>query len=234
MLWHVIDRVARAACLDAVIVATTTNGADAPIHALAAGMGVHSYAGSADDVLTRTIGAAQTVKAGTIVRITSDCPLIDPDVIDLVFARHQATGADYTANVARRTFPRGLDVEIIAADSLQAVGMQRDLEPRHREHVTPYLYEHPERFGVEHVGATGILRRPEYRLCVDTEADLRLVREVYRRFYRPGRIVDVRQAVEWLAENPVWATSNVEAERQHMARNRAEGIRQGILAEVEA
>ena len=228
MLFHVVDRVRQAACADEVIIATSDSETDQQIVSLARDLGVRSFAGSETDVLTRFVDAADMAKADIVIRVTGDCPLIDPAIIDETFDAHMDSGADYTGNAARRTLPRGLDVEIVSTEALRRV-LRIASEPRHREHVTSYIYENSQQFRIEHFEVEGHLRRPDIRLTVDTLEDLRLVREIYRRFHRPGQIMDVRGVIEWLDTHPSWAGINTQAEQEHLLRNERQGIRQVTL-----
>ena len=223
MLFHVVDRVRRATCVDEVIIATSDTDPDRQIVSFAQDIGVRTFAGSETDVLARFVGAATMANADLIVRVTGDCPLIDPFIIDETFKVHINGGADYTGNLARRTLPRGLDVEFVSKAALQQV-LRMGLEPHHREHVTPFIYENAELFRIEHFEVEGRLRRPDLRLCVDTEEDLVLVREIYRRFYKYGQIVDVRNVIDWLDSEAEWARVNAQAEAGHLSRNERDGV----------
>ena len=159
------------------MVATTTLAGDDPIVELGAQAGWLLSRGSEMDLLERYLEAARAHEAARVVRITSDCPLIDPDVIDEVVAALDAAGADYASNTLEpRTFPRGLDVEAMTMDALEAADRD-DLDPASREHATPYLYRHPERFRLAGVRLSEDLSA--HRWTVDTPEDYELVRRIY-------------------------------------------------------
>ncbi len=225
MLFHVVERLRQANSAGEVVVATTTSEADQEIVSFARDVGVKSFVGSEMDVLERFVLAAEVERADLVIRVTGDCPLIEPTIVDEMVHAHLASGADYTGNLARRTLPRGLDAEVVATQVLRRIH-RMDLEPRHREHVTPFIYENPASFRVHHFEVQGKLRRPELRLCVDTHEDLLLMREIYRRFYLPGQVVDISAVIRWLDVEPQWRHVNIDAEQEHMLRNAAEGIRQ--------
>ncbi len=146
MLGRQLDRLARSARIDRLVVATSDEAGDDPIWAFCAAEHIGCYRGPLADVLGRYVGAADAFgPAAHIVRLTADCPLTDPTVIDAVIARHLETGADYTSNVHERTFPDGLDVEIMTAATLARAGCEAH-EASEREHVTQYIYRHPEIF----------------------------------------------------------------------------------------
>jgi spore coat polysaccharide biosynthesis protein SpsF len=177
LLAHMVDRLRRARRLDAVVVATTEDPSSDPIEELADALGVGCFRGSEEDVLARVLGAARAHEAELIVETTGDCPLIDPAVVDLVIERFLDGGVDYCSNTLERTYPRGLDVQVFPAAVLAEVDRLTD-DPADREHVSLYIYEHPERYRLRNVRS----HRPEaahLRLTVDTPEDLALVRAVF-------------------------------------------------------
>ena len=177
VLTHVVRRVSRATRLDAVVVATTVAPADDPIAALAEANGWLLVRGSEEDLLARYLLAARAHGADRIVRITSDCPLVDPTLLDEVVATLEAAGADYASNtLPPRTYPRGLDVEAFTMDALEAADGLDD-DPASREHATPYLYRHPERFRL--VGVPGRADHSAHRWTLDTPEDYALIERLY-------------------------------------------------------
>lgn len=178
ILLHVIQRLKRAAQVGSLVVATSSVPADDAIAALAEQAGIGCFRGSEQDVLDRYVGAARWAGAQHIIRITADCPFVDPDIVDQVIGAHLHVGADYTSNTLQRTFPHGADVEIFTREALEEAGACAT-QPAEREHVTPFLWSRPERFKVHQVVAGSPLQHPEYRLTVDTEEDYMLTRAVY-------------------------------------------------------
>ena len=180
MLARVINRLHKAKSLDQIVVATSQLSADDEINEICQQRDWNCFRGSEDDVLDRYWGAAQQFKADVIVRITSDCPLIDASVVDRVvdcLATPQSI-VSYAANTLEpRTFPRGLDVEAFTFRALEEV-WQSDRNPASREHVTPYFYRHPEQFLLRTVQHEKDLSR--YRWTVDTNEDLEFVRRIYQ------------------------------------------------------
>lgn len=177
LLAHMVERLRRSRHIDRVVVATTEDPSSDPIEALARELGAGCFRGSEDDVLARVLGAARAHGAELIVETTGDCPLIDPGVVDLVIERFLDGGADYCSNTLERTYPRGMDVQVFPAAVLAEVAALTD-DPADREHVSLYIYEHPERYRVRSVRSD----RPEtgdWRLTVDTEEDYALVRAVF-------------------------------------------------------
>jgi spore coat polysaccharide biosynthesis protein SpsF len=129
--------------------------------------------------LDRYYGAANAYHADTIARITADCPLVDPALVDETMCVFQEQQADYASNSLRCTYPRGLDVEVFTLAAL-TLAWQNGLKPYEREHVTPYFYEHPELFRLASV--VGTSDYSHYRWTLDTAEDLKVLRAIYERF----------------------------------------------------
>lgn len=182
MLGRVLRRLSRAATLDAVVVATSDGPTDEAVAREAERWTRHpAFRGSEEDVLSRYLGAARRHDADAVVRITADCPLIDPALVDRTVGRFLDERPDYASNSLRRTYPRGLDVEVVDRRALEAAGAEAE-EDYERVHVTPFLYRHPERFSLLAVTAEGEEDHSHLRWTVDTAADLELVRRIYRHF----------------------------------------------------
>jgi len=201
MLAHLIERLQATRMLNGIVVATTHLPQDRPIVELAEQAGVMWYTGPEEDVLARYAGAAEMAGAEVVVRITSDCPLIDPVTVDEVVRFYLAYDYDYVGAGVGSGFPRGLDTEVFSRSALErAHELARDAASR--EHVTLYIYRHPELFRVASYPAPQNLRHPEWRLCVDEEDDFRLIEIICRRLYRPGSIIDIRDVVRLLEAEP--------------------------------
>lgn len=180
VLWHVINRLRRSTLLNQIAVVTTTDTKDDALEHFCRIEGVDCFRGSEDDVLDRYYRAAEQFRTDQIVRITSDCPLIDPEIVDLVIRKHLDSKSDYTSNTLERSFPRGMDTEIFTEKALKKAHREA-VEPPEREHVTPYFYRHPELFKLTALEADADCRKPELRLCVDVQEDLDLIRTVHRK-----------------------------------------------------
>ncbi len=204
MLARVVERTRRARSIERVIVATTVAPEDEPIVTLGRSRGWVVSRGSRDDVLDRYYQAAVAHGADPIVRITSDCPLIDPGVIDRVVGQ-LTDGVDYASNInPRRTFPRGLDVEVFTLAAL-STAWRDATDSSSREHVTPFLYRHPERFHVALLESD----RPEtgdHRWSVDTPEDYELMQRIYGHF--GNREFDWLEVLELLDRHPDWVELN--------------------------
>ena len=134
------------------------------------------FSGSEQDVLDRYYRAARANAAETVVRVTSDCPLIDPELVDETIRVFKDEHADYASNVFPRTYPRGLDTEVFTVAALDRAWREAR-EPHQREHVTPYLYEHPQIFRL--ASLSGDVDHSHYRWTLDTQEDLELLRAIY-------------------------------------------------------
>ena len=104
------------------------------------------------------------------------------------------------------------------------------LEPQHKEHVAPFLYENPDLFHLQLFIAKGILRRPDLRFTVDTVQDWELMSEIYRRFYIPGKIIEVKDVIRWIDNNPRWLGINNQSEEDQVSSNANQGIRQSKIS----
>ncbi len=206
MLARQIERLRRATTLDTLVVATSDDASDDPLATLCAAIGVPCHRGSLNDVLARFQGACAAFgPADHVVRLTGDCPLADPAVIDVVVRHHLASGADYTANAIQPTWPDGLDVEVMRSAVLQRAFVEARL-PSEREHVTPYIHKHPEWFRIEHVKGDRDLST--LRWTVDEPADLAFVSEVYAALYPKNPAFDTAAILALLAQRPELAKLN--------------------------
>ncbi|MEM2679660.1 MAG: glycosyltransferase family protein [Candidatus Hadarchaeales archaeon] len=203
MLWYVIERVKRARLINEIVVATTTNAEDDEIVKIAEQCRVKTFRGSEDDVLDRYYRAAKEFKADVVVRITADCPLIDPEIVDKTVEFFLKGDFDYVSNTVRPTFPDGLDVEVFSFDALKKA-WENATKLSEREHVTPYIRKHPEKFKIGSFEAEHDLSH--LRWTVDREEDLRFVREVYERIGK--EIFHMQDVLELLREHPELAEIN--------------------------
>lgn len=206
MLARQIERLRWAVTLDKLVVATSDDPSDDALAAMCADIRVPCYRGSLNDVLARFHGVCSAYgPAEHIVRLTGDCPLADPAVIDAVVRHHLASGADCTTNALQPTWPDGLDVEVMRAAALQRAFDEARL-PSEREHVTPYIHKHPEWFRIEHVKAERDLS--SLRWTVDEPADLAFVMEVYAALYPRNPAFDTAAVLALLERRPELAALN--------------------------
>jgi spore coat polysaccharide biosynthesis protein SpsF len=182
MILRQIERLRRSRRLERILVATSVDPSDDGLAAMLALHEVPVHRGPLDDVLARFEGALLAHPAEVVVRLTADCPLADPEVIDATIDLLTKQGLDYAANTpAHRTYPKGLDVEVMRADALVRAAREA-ADPYEREHVTPYLYRRPEMFAQDFISQGQ--DEGELRWTVDRPDDLEFVREVYGALYR--------------------------------------------------
>jgi spore coat polysaccharide biosynthesis protein SpsF (cytidylyltransferase family) len=187
LLQRIVERLKKCATLDEIVIATTTNTDDNSVHALGTNLGIDVFRGDEADVLGRMLHAAEHAKAGIVVRITADCPLIDPDVVDSCVVLQAERGVDYASNVNVRTYPDGLDTEVMRIEALRKTAAEAR-DPALREHVTPYLR------GTFPNLPSGQFSRADLTFCadlshirwtVDRQDDLDRIREIYAAFSKP-------------------------------------------------
>jgi spore coat polysaccharide biosynthesis protein SpsF len=183
MLVREVERAQRATTLDELVVATTFERADDPVAELCASRGYACYRGHPTDVLDRCYQAAREYRADVIVRLTGDCPLIDPGVVDDTVRVFLEASPPYDLVANRlaegRTFPIGLDTEVCSCEALEAAWREAS-DPYEREHVLPFIYEHRDRFRV--VLYRGKEDYGHLRWTVDAPEDLEVVRRVFAHF----------------------------------------------------
>lgn len=224
MLSHVVRRAAAIPGVEQVVIATTAQPADRAIVEFASRTGVPCVVGSEDDVLDRFYQTARQIGATVIVRVTPDCPLLDPAVSGLVLARYlRDRTLDYVSNTQPPTFPDGLDTEVLSFPALE-VAWRKAVLPSEREHVTPYLWRRPELFRtacVRHHRDLSALR-----WTVDEARDLEFVRLVYGHLGTDD--FGMEDVLDLLRRHPELAETNVGIRRNEGLRRSLET--DGIVA----
>lgn len=180
MIIRQLERIKRCRMLEKIIVATSDSQSDDPLVSVLESTKIDVYRGSLDNVLDRFYNAATLYMPEHVVRLTGDCPLIDPVVIDKVVETHLQQGNDYTANAVKATFPDGLDVEVMSYSTLKEVKDKAKL-PSELEHVTQYIHNNHQQYKIGHVKNNCDLSA--MRWTVDEPEDLEFVEEVYNRLY---------------------------------------------------
>ncbi|MBC8431759.1 MAG: aminotransferase class III-fold pyridoxal phosphate-dependent enzyme [Desulfobacterales bacterium] len=200
MLWHVVHRVQSAKSIDHVVVATSVNPADDPVAGYCLDNGYRYFRGSETDVLDRYYQAAKQFKAETVVRITADCPLMDPLVVDKVVKTFLKGDYDYVTNTLRYTFPDGIDVEVFSFPALKTA-WQEAKSPLEREHVTPYL-RNSGRFRICNVENEVDLSNRYLRWTVDEPSDLEFIRALYSKNGSGGLALSMDAILRLLDQKP--------------------------------
>jgi glutamate-1-semialdehyde 2,1-aminomutase/spore coat polysaccharide biosynthesis protein SpsF len=224
MLWHVVNRVRMARSVDKVIVATSSEAADEVIAQFCAMHHIECFRGSETDVLDRFYQAALHFVADIVVRVTADCPLIDPYVIDKVVETFRAGTYDYVTNTLRYTYPDGLDTEVCSVSALARAWREARL-PSEREHVTSYLRS-AGRFRLGNVENAPDLSPYNFRWTVDEAADLEFVRAVYRALWTNHHSLFSLEDIVQLLEN------KPELVRINHGIRRNEGYYKSLIAEA--
>ncbi len=210
MLWHIVTRLNYSKKIEKIIIATTDKDEDKVIAKFAQDTGIDFYCGSSEDVLDRYYQAARTFGVGHIVRITADCPMIDPEVVDKVIDFYQTKKCDYASNIVKPTMPDGLDTEIFSSQTLEKAWKEAK-KPPEREHVTPYIYNHPELFKIENY--TDDVNYLGMRWVVDEEADYKFVTEVYKNLYKDEEIFHTKDVLDLLSKHPELSDINKSIKR---------------------
>jgi spore coat polysaccharide biosynthesis protein SpsF (cytidylyltransferase family) len=206
VLWHVINRLKEAKLVDAILVATTSNALDKPLINLMHSIGIQSYAGSEQDVLDRYYQASKISRADVVVRITSDCPLLDPKVVDTVISYFLNNDFDYASNTCggfnsgcKETYPDGLDTEVFSFAALENAWKNAVLQSE-REHVTAFIWKNPAIFKIGHVVYPKDLSK--MRWTVDYEQDFLFVSEIYNRLSKKGLTFGMDDILSLLETHP--------------------------------
>ncbi|HEY9857804.1 MAG TPA: glycosyltransferase family protein [Stenomitos sp.] len=210
MLLRQVERVRRAKSIDRLMIATSVGPDDDALEAMCRANGLECFRGSLDDVLDRFYQAAKTVRPDHVMRLTGDCPLSDPEILDRLTALHLTAGSDYASTSLEPTFPDGLDAELMTFQSLETAWKEATLTSQ-REHVTPFLYQHPERFAIQ------VLRNEtnlsSLRWTVDEPADYEFVKRLYEALYPQNPAFGMHEILAYLDGHPELTELNHHFER---------------------
>jgi spore coat polysaccharide biosynthesis protein SpsF len=207
MLMHLLRRLRAVPSIDEIVIATTGNRTDDPIVDFARLAGVRCYRGSEEDVLARVIGAGESVQAEVLVEITGDCPVIDPDIVEQTIRMFFAHQAQYVSNGQIRSYPDGMDTQVMRFAALQASAtMTRD--PLDREHVSRFIYRHPEIFPQVHLVAPPSLHWPELGLTLDEEKDYLLLKMIIEELTPADPLFGCADMLALLRQRPDWVALN--------------------------
>ena len=202
LLQRLVDRLKRAKAVDTIVLATSIDPLDNPIEELCSRLEIPCIRGSLDDVLDRYYQAATSAQLDTVVRITADCPLMDPSLIDQMVQHFQRGQHDYLANTAPpegSSFPDGMDVEIFSMSALTRAWKEAQ-KPSEREHVTFYFWKNPTLFRTFRHDAANNLS--SYRLTVDYLEDIEVVRAIFKHFGEERINFDMKEILEFLDTHP--------------------------------
>lgn len=202
-----IERVSKVRQINQIVVATTSNHSDDIVEELAHRLGVGCFRGSEDDVLDRVLKAAQSYNAHIIVEITGDCPLIDPNVIESLIEIFLNNSYDYVSNTLKQTYPNGLDTQVFSVKTLEEVA-HLTMDPVDHEHVSLYIYEHPEKYSLFNMESGLPEKYWDLRLTVDTIEDFELIRSIYEELYLEKPNFSLGDILDLLDRKPELITIN--------------------------
>ncbi|MFX0011695.1 MAG: cytidylyltransferase domain-containing protein [Candidatus Hermodarchaeota archaeon] len=199
LLWYHIKRLEEVKTPNKIIIATTTSDSNKPIVDLAKNMNIDYFIGSEIDVLDRYYQAAKNFNGDIIVRVTSDCPLTEPSLIDEGLKIFLNGDYDYVSNGHPPTFPDGYDIEIFSFQALKSSWSEAKL-PSEREHVTPYIWKHTEEFSLFNIENNVDLS--SFRLTVDTPEDFILISKIIEEFHINWTEIRLKDVMNYLRKNP--------------------------------
>lgn len=211
LLWYIANKINQAQIKHKLIIATGHLEANQPIIEFAKKNNIDLFIGDEDDVLDRYYQTAKHFKGDIIVRITSDCPLIDPKIIDQLLEIYLDGNYDYLSNVHPPTYPDGYDIEIFSFKALETAWKKAKL-PSEREHVTPYIWKNQSKeFTIKNIKNN--IDYSKYRLTVDTPADFKLLSVIIDYFYDRWNNFYMDDVIKFLEENPKLLEINEQYER---------------------
>ncbi|MBN8553981.1 MAG: glycosyltransferase family protein [Deltaproteobacteria bacterium] len=213
LLEYEIERLKRVKSATQIIIATTTDKKDDAVEALCKKIDIEVFRGSESDVLSRYFEAAKKFKASVVVRITADCPLIEPEIVDQAIRifLESPSSASYVSNTIHRTFPRGLDVEVFSFEALKNAH-EKATDQADREHVTPFIKRHTD---LPHL--KNILHSEDfshYRWTVDTPEDFELIKRVLEALYPQDPHFTLKDVLRLLEIHPDWPQINAHIEQK--------------------
>jgi spore coat polysaccharide biosynthesis protein SpsF len=210
LLLHMVNRVQQSKYCGKIVVATTTSPLDDPIEKLCEKEGISCYRGHSTDLLDRHFKAGIKYGADAVVKIPSDVPLIDPDVIDRVLQVYlsKSKTIDYVSNLHPPTYPDGNDVEVISMVALEKAWFEA-LQPFEREHTTPYIWEKPDQFRLANVlWETGLDYSMSHRWTIDYPEDYAFIKKVFNNLYSKNKFFSLNDILGLLESNPGLKTIN--------------------------
>ena len=204
MIWHQWQRIKRAKKITKFVLATSHDKSDDRLAHYFLDMGIDVFRGSLNDVLSRYYHCALNYYPKHVVRLTADCPVADPELIDEVVVTHISEDNDYTS-IGGLTYPLGLSAEIFRFEALESAYRQALLSSQ-REHVTLYLYQNSHQFKVKQIKNKIVM--PYFRLTVDHPEDFELITRIYETLYPKNKHFNTEDIVDLLAKHPDWALLN--------------------------
>lgn len=228
VLEQVINRVNQSKFVNKIVVATTINETDNPIEKLCKDLKIACSRGSEDNVLSRYYQAARESKAEVVIRITSDCPCIDAEIIDELIEKHLKEKNDYTSNVLIRSYPHGLDCEMFSFSLLEEA-YKNATEKFEKEHVTPYIYKtNKDKFKIGNLVLKDSKEYEKIRITLDTKEDYTLLCCVYDYLYNKDRNFKCKDIIELFEKKPWLFNINNNIEQKKTCSNLNEEVEEAI------
>jgi spore coat polysaccharide biosynthesis protein SpsF len=200
MLEIMVSRIKRVSEIGQIVIATTINSIDDPIVLEAKRLGIQHYRGSENDVQSRVLNAALQFGANELVALTGDCPLIDPELIELCVSTFAANDVDYLSNAGVRSYPDGMDTQVLTTSALQR-SFKMNPSDEEREHVTLHIRRNPKEFRCMYLVSPLRTRVPKLGLTLDEEADFKLIKAILSGF--KGRLdFSCAEILEYIERHP--------------------------------
>jgi spore coat polysaccharide biosynthesis protein SpsF len=212
LLGHLVNRLKAVPSIDKICLATTINATDDALVDFALEEGISVYRGSESDVLSRVVGAAESVGATDIVEITGDCPIIDPEIIEQAIRIYHCNNLDYVSNVKVLSWPVGMDVQVFSLSTLKR-SQSMTSDPLDLEHVASHIRRHPEIFSHLNIVAPPSMHWPELGLTLDERDDYLLIKTIIEYFGDDNPLFSCQDVVDTLRSHPDWIAIN-----DHVAR----------------
>lgn len=202
ILEHIINFLKFSKKIDQIVVATTNLSEDIEIVNLSKKLGISYFCGDSENVLNRYLECAKKFSADIIVRITSDDPLIDSEIVDKIIEKHIRSKSDYSSNVLQQTYPIGFSsCEVFNFSILEQLSREHNY-PENREHVTHHLRKHYRRYNTTNISAPKSLQRPSWRLTIDYIDDYNLMKKIFENLYVSNQSISYEKLVKFLDEHP--------------------------------
>lgn len=213
VLENVVNRLLSVPLISEVVIATTIKASDDKIVEEAKRLNVSFFRGDEEHVLSRYYEAAIQHHADIIVRVTSDCPVIDPVLTNRIIQYYIESEFDYVSNTLERTFPRGLDTEVFSIEALKRSYLKAYTND-HREHVTPYIYQHPNEFNIGQF--VGDFDNSSYRWTLDTKEDYRLMTEIFNNLFNDKQIFYWESIIQLMKDQPQLPLINAHIQQKQL------------------
>lgn len=213
MLLHLVRRLQAVSSIDAIVIATTVNVSDQPIIDFSFAHGISVYRGSEENVLERVVGAAEMLNAQVIVEITGDCPIIDPTLVEKTIQLFFDNNTDYVSNSLIRSYPDGMDTQVFSLENLKKSAILTS-DPLDLEHVSRFMWQHPDLFSQLNMLAPSDLHWPELGLTLDEADDYQLLKKIIEALGPQNILFGCADVIALLKKNPEWVDINRKVHRK--------------------